>query len=228
MNGAGKFITFEGGEGTGKSTQVRMLQEALAATGLDVISTREPGGTPEAERIRDALVQRTSADMDPLSEALLLFAARREHLLKKIRPALAQGQWVVCDRFADSTRAMQGDGMGLDAAVIENLYALVAGDFAPDLTIILDIDPAEGLARSTARLTAAADKAATEDRYERMSLAFHNRLRQGFLRIARENPSRCVVIDAAQNIDAIHAAVLTAVETRLGQSAGKACRGRAV
>lgn len=213
----GVFITFEGGDGTGKSTQLRLLCEALAARGVDLVKTREPGGTPQAERIRDLLLQRDSGSFDPLSEALLLFAARREHLVSVIEPALQAGRWVISDRFVDSTRAFQGYGMGLDKAAIETLYKMVAGDRVPDLTFIFDIDPAQGLERS-GRKKAAADTAAeaTEDRYERMGLAFHTRLREGFLATAKAEPQRCVVIDASQSIEAVAAAVMAEVERRFG------------
>lgn len=207
----GIFITLEGGEGTGKSTQIKLLQQALADSGVSVITTREPGGTDQAERIRNLLVQSDGGNFDPQTEALLLFAARREHLVKKIWPALEQGQWVISDRFADSTRAFQGYGMGLDMQVIENLYQSVAGDFQPDLTFIFDIDPEVGLKRSMKRL---ADSALTEDRYERMGLPFHTRLRNGFLEIAKKHPQRCVVIDATQDVQTIHQQVMKVVEQR--------------
>jgi dTMP kinase len=209
----GIFITLEGGEGTGKSTQIGLLQEALVAAGVDIVTTREPGGTDQAERIRGLLLQRDSGAFDPLTEALLLFAARREHLVQKIWPALEKGQWVISDRFADSTRAFQGYGMGLDMQVIENLYQTVAGKFQPDLTFILDIDPETGLRRSLRRQSEAA---VTEDRYERMGLAFHTRLRNGFLEIAKKFPDRCVIIDAAQDVQAVHQQILKVVEQRFG------------
>ena len=218
----GIFITLEGGEGTGKSTQIKLLQQALSAAGVDVLTTREPGGTDQAERIRDLLLQRDSGAFDPMTEALLLFAARREHLVEKIWPALEKGQWVISDRFADSSRAFQGYGMGLDMQVIENLYQLVAGKFQPDLTFIFDIDPELGLERSLSRLK---KSAVTEDRYERMGLPFHQRLRNGFLEIAKKFPERCVIIDAAQDIQAIHRQVLKVVETRYGVAAKEACHG---
>lgn len=212
----GVFITLEGGEGTGKSTQIKLLQEALRARGHDVVVTREPGGTPQAERIRDLLLQRDSGNFDPMTEALLLFAARREHLVHKIWPALEKGQWVISDRFADSSRAFQGYGMGLDQAVIDTLYNTVAGNFQPHLTLIFDIDPEVGLKRSLKRQS---DTAVTEDRYELMGLPFHQRLRQGFIEISKRFPDRCVIIDAAQDVQVIHQQVLTVVERRFG--AGK-------
>jgi len=226
MTQKGLFITLEGGDGTGKSTQIRMLAAALAAAGVEAVTTREPGGTPQAERIRDLLLQRDSGSFDPLTEAMLMFSARREHLVHKIWPEMEKGKWVISDRFADSTRAFQGYGMGLDAALIEKLYALVAGDFQPDLTFIFDIDPEAGLARSMKQKGQTQNATeSTEDRYERMGLAFHQRLRNGFLAIAKEYPDRCVIIDAAQDIATVHRQVLRVIEDRYGVSLKEASHG---
>lgn len=226
MSDKGIFITLEGGDGTGKSTQIRLLAEALTAAGVEVVTTREPGGTPQAERIRHLLLQRDSGTFDPLTEAMLMFSARREHLVHKIWPEMEAGKWVISDRFADSTRAFQGYGMGLDAALIEKLYALVAGDFQPDLTFIFDIDPEAGLTRSMKQKGQTQDATeSTEDRYERMGLAFHNRLRDGFLAIAKQYPDRCVIIDAAQDIQSVHRQVLRVVEGRYGVSLKEASHG---
>lgn len=217
MSGKGLFITLEGGEGTGKSTQVKLLHEALQAAGIDSITTREPGGTPQAERIRNLLIQRDAGNFDALTEAMLMMAARREHLVNKIWPAVEKGQWVISDRFADSTRAFQGYGMGLDQKVIEEIYTLVAGDFHPDLTFIFDIDPEQGLGRSLKQLSATQNATeSTEDRYERMGLPFHQRLREGFLELAKKFSNRCVVIDAAQDIETIHRQMIETIETRFG------------
>ncbi len=207
----GIFITLEGGEGTGKSTQIKMLREAFAAANIDIIATREPGGTPQAEKIRNLLVQGDSGHFEPLTEALLLFAGRHEHVVNKIKPALDEGKWVVSDRFADSTRAMQGAGMGLDMDKIEKLYEVAVGDVHPDLTFIFDIDPVIGLNRSTKRLN---QVQSGEDRYEKMELAFHQRLRQGFLDVAAKNPDRCVIIDATQDVDTIHKQIVTVIQDR--------------
>lgn len=224
--GKGVFITLEGGDGSGKSTQIRMLSAALAAAGIDVVASREPGGTPQAERIRNLLLQRDSGSFDPLTEAMLMFSARREHLVDKIWPSLEAGKWVISDRFADSTRAFQGYGMGLDLDLIERLYTLVAGDFQPDLTLIFDIDPEAGLMRSMKHLSQTDNATeSTEDRYERMGLAFHTRLRDGFLSIAKANPDRCVVIDAAQDVDSVHRQVLSIVSERFGLNFKEAMNG---
>lgn len=187
------FITLEGGEGSGKSTQIRRLTARLQAAGRDVLVTREPGGTPEAEAIRALLVSGDVARWTPVSEALLNYAAREQHLQQVIRPALAAGRIVLCDRFMDSTRAYQGYAGGCELAFIDALERAVVGDTRPNLTLIFDIDPAQGLARARARGDAAA-----EDRYERKGLAFHTKLREGFLDILRRNPARCRLVDAAQ------------------------------
>lgn len=203
----GRFITVEGGEGTGKSTQVRMLAEGLRSLGIAVVVSREPGGTPAAEDIRALLVEGAVRRWSPVSETLLHYAARREHLDRTILPALAAGQWVVCDRFADSTMAYQGCGLGLGREFVAGLHGLVVGDLGPDLTLVLDLPVEEGLARAGAR-------AGGEDRYERMDLGFHQRVRDGFLAIARDEPERCVVIDAGGTPEAVAAALLAEVLAR--------------
>jgi dTMP kinase len=204
----GRFITFEGGEGAGKSTQIGLLAEALRRRGLAVETTREPGGSPGAELVRRLLVEGDTGRWDPVTEALLHSAARREHLVRTVWPALNEGRWVLSDRFADSTLAYQGYGHGVPRATLDELYRLTAGDFAPDLTIILDLAVDQGLAR-------AAGRGGAEDRYERMSRDFHERLRQGFLAIARADPRRCVVVPASGSVAEVHAAALKAVEERL-------------
>jgi dTMP kinase len=204
----GRFITFEGGEGAGKSTQLRRLAERLAARGLDVVPTREPGGSPGAEAIR-ALVLNGAADRwSPLTETLLMYAARRDHIERVIAPALARGAWVVCDRFADSTRAYQGAAGGTDPALIAALEAGVLDEARPDLTLILDLPPQAGLARAAAR--------GGEMRFEAKGLAFHERLREGFLAIARDEPERCALIDATGSLVEVEAAVWATVAARLG------------
>ncbi len=205
----GKFITFEGGEGAGKSTQIALLADWLESRGLAVLRTREPGGSPGAEEIRKLLVDGAVERWDPVSEALLHFAARRSHLQETVIPALERGQWVLCDRFADSTMAYQGYGHELGRTPVEALYELVVGDLRPDLTLILDLPVADGLARAKGRAEA-------HSRYERMNREFHERVRQGFLEIARGEPERCVVIDARGDEDQVQAAVQQALEERLG------------
>ena len=195
---AGLFITFEGGEGAGKSTQIKRLAERLRQASHAVLVTREPGGTPEAEAIRALLVSGDVGRWTAKSEALLNYTAREQHLEQVIRPALAQGSIVLCDRFMDSTRAYQGYAGGCNAAFIDALEHAVVGETLPGLTLIFDLDPAAGLARAKAR-----GDAASEDRYERKGLAFHQKLREGFLDILRRNPKRCRLIDAAQDVDAV-------------------------
>ena len=204
----GKFISIEGGEGAGKSTQVLRLCETLGRNGIDVIATREPGGTPAAERIRSLLLDGPPEAWDPVAEALLHFAARCEHIANKVLPALETNRWVVSDRFADSTVAYQGYGHGLGAEVIAGIHRAAVGGFGPDLTLILDQPVAVGLARIERR-------ARTKDRYEGMDTAFHQRVRDGYLCIARREPDRCVVVDAEASADAVAGAVWTAVVDRL-------------
>ena len=207
MAGA-KFITFEGGEGAGKSTQIGLLAAALTAVGIPVQTTREPGGSPGAEQIRELLVTGAGDRWDAMTEALLHFAARREHLRSVVWPNLAAGQWVLSDRFADSTLAYQGYGHGLGRAPIEQLYDLVVGKFAPDLTLILDVPVALGLDRALARRDG-------EDRYEGLDGAFHERLRQGFREIAEREPHRCVLIDGSGAVESVQAAIQACVAERL-------------
>lgn len=206
----GKFITLEGGEGAGKSTQAELLAEALRAESRVVVTTREPGGAPGAEEIRRLLVDGSGDRWDPVSEALLHFAARREHLVRTVFPALERGDWVISDRFADSTMAYQGYGLGLDRAVIDALYAQAVGNFRPDLTLILDLPVEQGLARVRSRGDGA-------DRYENMDIDFHRRLREGFLDIARNDPARCMVVDATRTVDEISADLTAIVRDRLGK-----------
>ncbi|MEE9140346.1 MAG: dTMP kinase [Alphaproteobacteria bacterium] len=203
----GRFITLEGGEGAGKSTQAALLAQGLGEAGLAVLATREPGGAPGAEQIRALLVDGAVDRWDAATEALLHFAARRDHLVRTVWPALEEGRWVVCDRFADSTMAYQGYGLGLGREVVECLYRVAVGDFAPDLTLILDLPVAAGLGRAAGR--------GGEQRYERMGLDFHERLREGFLDIARREPDRCVVVDAAGEVAEVQAAIRTVVSERL-------------
>jgi dTMP kinase len=205
----GRFITIEGGEGAGKSTQVDLLVTALARAGIAAKRTREPGGSEGAEAIRRLLLEGADARWDAVAEALLLYAARRDHVARLIRPALDSGQWVVCDRFADSTLAYQGYGRGLPLADLLALHRIALDDFSPDLTLVLDLPATEGLAR-------AARRPGNADRFERLDPAFHERLRQGFCRIAADNPGRCVVVDAAGERDGVHRAVLAAIAERLG------------
>lgn len=201
----GRFITFEGGEGTGKSTQVQRLGEFLKQSGKDVVQTREPGGTAEAERLRDLLVSGEADRWSAQAEALLNYAARDHHLIHVIRPALAKGGWVICDRFMDSTRAYQAFAGGCPERLIDELEKSVVQSTRPDLTFILDLDPAFGLSRAKAR---GQDKG---DRFERKGEEFHQKLRRGFLAIAAREPARCKIIDASQDAETVFTAILNAV-----------------
>lgn len=205
----GRFITLEGGEGAGKSTQLRLLAEALCGAGIPVITTREPGGSPGAEEIRGLLVTGTPGRWQPLTEALLLNAARHQHIAETIEPALAAGTWVLCDRYADSTFAYQGAGHGLDLGVLGALHGIATAGLTPDLTFVFDIDPAVGLSR-------AASRRGTEDRYEQMDLAFHGRLRDAYLRLAQAEPARCLLVDSYRPVDAIQADLRAGLRDRLG------------
>lgn len=209
--GRGRFITFEGGEGSGKSTQAPRLAERLIEAGFAVTLTREPGGTDGADAIRGLLVEGEASRWEPKAEALLHFAARRDHVTRVIEPALAAGGWVVCDRFTDSSVAYQGYGHGLGADFIHALADLTLGDFRPDLTLILDIDPQIGLQR-------AGKRGDNETRYENMGIDFHRRLRAGFLEIAEAEPGRCAVIEAGGSEDRIAEAVWRAVQKLKGAS----------
>ncbi len=212
----GRLITFEGGEGVGKSTQVRLLAEHLTASGRTVVTTREPGGSPFAERIRDVLLEPGKPQGTALAEALLFCAARADHLASTIRPALARGAWVISDRFMDSTRAYQGAGGSLSAGEIDALEALVVGPTRPDLTVILDLDARGGLGRAHLRQAASKPAEASRDPFEARDLAFHERLRQGFLAIAAREPDRCAVVDASEPADVVAARIRELVVRRFG------------
>ncbi|MDA1070291.1 MAG: dTMP kinase [Proteobacteria bacterium] len=203
----GRFITLEGGEGAGKSTQVRRLAAWLEGRGIEAITTREPGGSPGAEAIRTLLVDGATDRWDAVTETMLHFAARRDHLRVTVLPALERGAWVVSDRFADSTRAYQGIVQGAGDDLVERLYAIAVGELRPDLTLVLDLPVEKGLARATER--------GGENRYERMGRAFHERLRLAFLDIAAADPQRCVVVDADDGPDAVAGRIASVVAERL-------------
>ena len=206
-----RFITLEGIEGAGKSTAARHVADVLRQSGLTVLATREPGGTPLAERVRQIALERGTEVLTPVAETLLMFAARALHVNSVIRPALARGEWVVCDRFTDATRAYQGSGRGVDAALIESLARAVHGDLAPDCTLLLDLPVATGLARARARAAAATD------RFEAETVNFFEQVRAGYLDIARREPARVAVIDAAAPLPE----VLRRLDAVLADLAGK-------
>jgi len=207
----GRFITLEGGEGTGKSTQAHRLAAALEARAIKTLVTREPGGAPGAEEIRKLMVEGEPGRWNAITETLLAYAARADHVARTIGPALSEGRWVICDRFSDSTYAYQGVGRGLDRETIRRIDSAVLDDFAPDLTLILDLDVAVGLARAHAR---AHNQSSTEDRFEKFGPEFHEKLRQAFLDIGRRFPERCRVIDASGSEDQVAEQILAAVSRR--------------
>lgn len=211
----GKFITFEGGEGTGKSTQLKRLSDYLQKKGINNLTTKEPGGTEVGKELRRLLVTGDKDKFDAVAEALLYYADRRVHLTTKVWPALNSGTWVLSDRFADSTIAYQyyGYNKRVDRELLNDLYKIAVGDFKPDLTIVLDLDPKIGLERSFKKALGMEVK---ETRHESRGLEFHNRMREGFLEIAKEEPERVVVIDADCSIEELHQRVINVVMERLG------------
>ena len=199
------FITFEGGDGSGKSTQVNLLKDYLDNLNFETIKTREPGGTPSAEILRDLLTTGEVEKWTPMSEALLMWASRYEHLIQVIEPALNSGKNVICDRFYDSTYAYQGVAHNLGIDKMEKLKKIIIGDIEPDITFVLDIDPKLGLKRSL-------DRSNQENRFESYNIDFHNKIRSAFLEIAKKNINRCVVVDASLNEQEINDLIITAID----------------
>ena len=199
------FITFEGGDGSGKSTQVNLLKDYLDNLNFETIKTREPGGTPSAEILRDLLTTGEVEKWTPMSEALLMWASRYEHLIQVIEPALNSGKNVICDRFYDSTYAYQGVAHNLGIDKMEKLKKIIIGDIEPDVTFVLDIDPKVGLKRSL-------DRPNQENRFESYNIDFHIIIRSAFLEIAKKNIKRCVVIDASLNEQEINNLIITAID----------------
>jgi len=206
---SGLFITFEGGEGTGKSSHAKLLVERLRGMGRDVVHTREPGGTPQGEALRGLLLGGDVARWSAQAEALLNYAARDTHLRDVIRPALARGAFVVCDRFMDSTRAYQGFAGGASMTLIDRLEAEIVGETRPGLTLVFDVEPEVGLARAGRRGSA--------DRFESREMAFHRKLREGFLEIAAREPGRCVKIDSNRPVETVSEEVWSTVADRLSR-----------
>jgi len=209
----GRFITVEGSEGAGKSTHLAVLVEHLQARGIEVVSTREPGGTPLAEAIRDLLLARREEPLDPLAELLLMFAGRAQHLAQVIRPALAAGRWVVCDRFTDASFAYQGAGREMGHDTVATLAKLVHGDLNPDLTLYLDLPRDVGLARARSR--------GELDRFEVESDPFFDRVRQGYLDLAAAEPERIQTVDASGDLHSVRAGVIAAVDDFLARTEGQ-------
>lgn len=209
----GRFITVEGSEGAGKSTHLASLVAHLEAHGIEVVSTREPGGTPLAEAIRDLLLARREETLDALAELLLMFAGRAQHLAEVIRPALAGGRWVVCDRFTDASFAYQGAGREMGHATVATLAKLVHGDLNPDLTLYLDLPRDVGLARTRRR--------GELDRFEVENAAFFDRVRQGYLDLAAAEPERIQTLDASGDLDTVRAGVIAAIDAFLARTQGQ-------
>ena len=206
----GKFITIEGTEGVGKTTNIEFIQHWLNRRGVEFVSTREPGGTPLAEEVRELLLTPREEKVGDSTELLLMFAGRAQHLDQVILPALDSGTSVLCDRFTDASYAYQGFGREMDCSLITELEQIVQGDLRPDLTLILDIPVEIGLKRASER--------SAPDRFEQEQIEFFDRVRQGYLKIAEENPERCAVIDASQSLDEVQASIEVVLENFYSQS----------
>ncbi|MBN8521391.1 MAG: dTMP kinase [Alphaproteobacteria bacterium] len=212
MGQRGLFISLEGGEGAGKTTQLMLLADALRGRGLDVVTTREPGGTPAAESLRETFISHQGQSWPISAQLLTMFAARALHVEQVIKPALAKGKIVICDRFTDSTRAYQGYAQGFDLDSIETLRHIAIGDFEPDITFIFDIDPVTGLSRTSKRVS-------TGDTFEGLDIGFHQKLRAGFWDIAKQAPDRCHVVDASKKPDIVAQEILNLTLSRLKEHA---------
>jgi dTMP kinase len=214
----GKFITLEGLDGTGKSTQLRRLASALRGAGHKVVETREPGGTPTGERIRKVLLDSATAGLSPLAEMALMFASRAQHIAEVIEPALAAGSIVLCDRFTDSTEAYQGGGRRLGSAPVLELHRVLCGDLQPDLTLLLDSNPHASVSRArrrNRRASRSASRSHDENRFEQETRAFFARVREGYAAIARREPRRIVMVDARGTPEQTHHRIVEAVHRRL-------------
>jgi dTMP kinase len=222
MSRRGKFITFEGLDGTGKSTQMRKLAEALRTTGHEVVETREPGGTPTGEKIRRVLLDSKTEGLSAMAEMALMFASRAQHIAEVIEPALSRGQIVLCDRFTDSTEAYQGSGRKLGTDAVWKLHKILCGDLQPDLTILLDSDPAMSVGRArlrnereSGRAVKGAGKHADENRFEQQNRSFFTRVHQGYLAIAQREAQRVEVVDASGTPAQTHRKIMEVVERKL-------------
>lgn len=219
MSRRGKFITFEGLDGTGKSTQMRRLAEALRAAGHKVVETREPGGTPTGEKIRKVLLDSGTAGLDPLAEMALMFASRAQHIAEVIEPGLVAGAIVLCDRFTDSTEAYQGSGRRLGSEAVLELHRVLCGDLQPDLTILMDSNPHASVSRArrrNKRSSKVSGRGHDENRFEQETRAFFGRVREGFAAIARREPERVVVVDARGTPGQTHARIVEVVANKFG------------
>ncbi len=222
----GRFITFEGLDGCGKSTQIEKLAVVLRADGLEVLTTREPGGTEIGERIRAVLLDSRTAGLDPMAEMALMFASRAQQIAQVIQPALAAGTWVLCDRYTDSTEAYQGGGRQLGSDAVLQLHTVLCRDFWPDLTILMDSDVAHSVQRARRRNRAAATEGPDENRFEKESRAFFTRVHDAYLRIAEREPHRVALIDARPAPEVTHSKIVNAVRERLKPAPETAKVGR--
>lgn len=217
----GYFITFEGVEGCGKTTQIKLLAELLSTRGANALLTREPGGCPIADKIRTILLDAENRALSPLSELMLYAAARTQHVTEVITPALATGNIVLCDRFCDATVAYQSFGRGIDRSVIYTLNHLACDGVSPDLTVLVDCDPRVGLERARRRIEATSGP--REERFELEALAFHERVRAGYLQLAAEEPERFLIIDGADTVEAIFAVISARVLARIPEALRAVC-----
>lgn len=209
MTTRGRFISFEGGEGVGKSTQIKALADYLKTKDIPVLITREPGGTEGGELIRNLVLEGSTDRWDPMAELLLIYAARRDHVVRVVKPAMARGEWVLCDRYADSSIVYQGVVRGLGGETVRRLHRLSLGNFWPDLTILLDMDANAGLGRADLR------DADASYRFERMGVEFHKKVRQAFLNLAKDDKNRYAIVNAAEEIEDVSANIFASVDARL-------------
>lgn len=216
----GKFITVEGLDGCGKSTQLERLANALRAEGIEVVVTREPGGTPVGEKLRSVVLDSRTAGLSPLAELAILFASRAQHIAEVILPGVQAGKWVLCDRFTDSSEAYQGGGRELGSEAVLTLHRVLCGNLQPDLTILMDSDVAASVARARRRNTAVRDSSQIdENRFEQENKAFFTRVRSKYLEIAKREPQRVVIVDARRQADVVHPEILNVVRNRLMEMA---------
>lgn len=212
----GKFLTFEGLDGCGKSTQMEMLADVLRRDGVDVVTTREPGGTPTGEKIRSVILDSKTRFLAPMAELTLMFAARAQHIAEVVRPALEAGRFVLCDRFTDSSEAYQGGGRQMGSALILNMHKVVCGDLMPDMTILMDSDPEASVARARRRNKANASGGADENRFEKESREFFERVHAAYNVIAMREAARVVKVDARRSKEVVHPEIVRAVRERMG------------
>jgi dTMP kinase len=212
----GKFLTFEGLDGCGKSTQMELLAEVLRRDGLDVITTREPGGTPTGEKIRSVILDSKTRSLAPMAELTLMFAARAQHIAEVVRPALEAGRFVLCDRFTDSSEAYQGGGRQMGSELILTMHQVVCGDLMPDMTVLMDSDPEASVARARRRNKANASGGLDENRFERESREFFERVHAAYNVIAVREAARVVKVDARRSKEVVHPEIVRAVRERMG------------